>query len=110
MNDDVVQEILNAIKDNMKELKDGQKEIQRDIGEIKITQAEQHITLVDHTKRSTANEEEIKLAKIEFGKRFDQVDEEFKPIWRHINYVKGGFALLGVLLTVVSILAFFHKL
>lgn len=102
MNDSAIQEILNAIKDNMKELKDGQREIQKDIGEIKITQAEQHITLIDHTKRSTANEEEIRLTKQFFLK-------ELEPIKRDNWKAKGAIALLGILLTVVSIIGFFHK-
>lgn len=103
MNDDVVQEILNAIKDNMKELKEGQKEIQKDIGSIKITQAEQHITLIEHTKRSTANEEEIRLTKELFL-------EKIEPLKRDNYKAKGAIALLGVLLTVLTILALLHKI
>lgn len=103
MNDDVVQEILNAIKDNMRELKEGQKEIQKDIGEIKITQAEQHLTLVDHTKRSTTNEEEIKLARAEFKK-------EIEPLKRDAWKFKGAIALIGFAFIIVSILSLLHKI
>lgn len=103
MNDELVHEILNAIKNNLKELKDSQKEIQKDIGEIKITQAEQHITLIDHTKRSTANEEEIRLAKLFFNK-------ELEPLKRDAWQVKGALGLIGLILTVITILSFLKKI
>jgi len=102
MTDDVVQEILNAIRDSIGDLKDSQKEIQKDINSIKITQAEQHITLVEHTKRSTANEEEIRLAKEYF-----QV--QLEPLKTGFNKVKGALALLGIILTIVTILSLLHK-
>lgn len=102
MTDDVVKEILNAIKESMTELKDSQKEIQKDIGDIKITQAEQHVTLLEHTKRSTANEEEIRLAKQYF-------QEQLEPLKKDNYKVKGALALLGLILSIVTILSLLHK-
>lgn len=99
MTDEVVKEILNAIKDSMKELKDSQKEIQKDIGDIKIVQAEQHITLVEHTRRSTANEEALALLK-----------EQVEPLKKDNYKVKGALALLGLILTVVTILSLLHRI
>jgi hypothetical protein len=63
MEDEFVKEILSGIKEAISDIRTTQKEMQADIGEIKITQAEQHITLQEHTKRSTANEEHLKTFK-----------------------------------------------
>src|SRR5260221_5894871 len=93
MDDLVFNELLQGIKDALGELKDSQKEIQKDIGEIKITQAEQHITLVDHTKRRTANEEEIKLVRTDLQRQLEPLK---KDNWKF----KGDLAFLGLIRTI----------
>lgn len=110
MNDDIVQEILSAIKDSMKDLRDDQREIKQDIKDIKevqnrqqVIQAEQHLTLVEHTKRSDTNEKHVFLLE-------EKMENELAPIKKDIWKAKGALGFLGLLLTIVSILAFFHKI
>lgn len=110
MEDEVVKEILSAIKDSMKELKESQKEIQSDVRDIKevqnkqqITQVEQHLTLVEHTKRSDANEKHTSLLE-------QKMEAELAPIKRDIWKAKGAMALLGILLTILTMLALLHKI
>lgn len=109
MDDIVFTELLNGIKEALGELKDSQKEIQLDIKDIKntqvsqqIIQAEQHLTLVDHTKRSTANEEEIKLVR-------DSLQRQILPLQKDNWKMKGALGLLGLILTVITILSLLHK-
>jgi hypothetical protein len=103
MSDELFNELLSGIKEVLGELKESTKEIQKDIGDIKITQAEQHITLVDHTKRSTANEEEIRLAKKHF-------DDRIKPIEQDRWKVKGVIAFIGLGFIILSMLALLHRI
>lgn len=65
--------------------------IMQDIGEIKIVQAEQHIILKEHIKRSN-NLEKIVL-----------------PIQKKINYVEGALKLIGFLAAMAAIIEIIRK-
>jgi len=59
--------------------------IVKDLGEIKITQAEQHLTLSEHTKRSTMLESIV------------------IPIQRKVTLVEGALKFIGILALLVGI-------
>lgn len=108
MEDDIVKEILNGIKDAVNTLRDDQREIKQDVKDIKetqqkqqITQVEQHLTLVEHTKRSDANEKYVSLLE-------EKMNSELAPIKKDIWKAKGALALIGFLLTALSVFALFH--
>lgn len=103
MNDEIFHELLESIKDALKELKGDQKEIKKDIGLIKED-------LGVHILRTNLLQEDLKYEKEKSEEKFEAVDEDSKSIWKNINYAKGGIAFLGLLLTVVTILALFHKI
>lgn len=96
--DEILQELLEAIKDSQKEIKEAQKEIQTDINLIKED-------LRVHIYRTNLLEEDLKSQKQENSDNFKKIEEEFKPIYQHINMVKGGAALIGLLLTIFTILS-----
>lgn len=60
--------------------------IEAKIDLIAIEQAKQHVTLKEHTKRST------------------MLEEEFKPLRRHVAQVQGAMKLLGILALIGAIL------
>lgn len=76
---------------------ENQEASKEDITEIKITLAEQHATLEEHTRRSLANEQAVELLK-----------EHLRPIERHVLMVNAAvkiiLALGGVIGFVASLL------
>lgn len=65
-----------------------------DISEIKITLGAQHVTLVEHTRRSTLAEENLGILRT-----------ELKPIQKHVAMVTGALKLIGLVSVVVGIIA-----
>ena len=60
--------------------------IEGKIDEIMVEQAKQHVTLQEHTKRST------------------MLEEEMKPVRRHVAQMQGAMKLLGILALLAAIL------
>lgn len=59
--------------------------IELKIDEMMVEQAKQHITLQEHTKRST------------------MLEEEMKPIRRHVAQMQGAVKALGILALIAGI-------
>lgn len=53
--------------------------IMKDIGEIRIVQAEQHIILKEHIRRT------------------ELLEEDIKPVKKHVNMVEGVLKFIGLL-------------
>lgn len=60
--------------------------IEEKIDTIIVEQAKQHVTLQEHTKRST------------------MLEDEMKPIRRHIAQMQGAMKLLGILALIGAII------
>lgn len=103
MEDEIFHEILDSIKDALKELRTDQKEIKKDISLIKEDVAV-------HISRTNILQDEVRNSKDKNDEKFKEIIDEFKPIWKHINYAKGGIALIGILSSVVFMLSLFHKI
>ena len=86
-----------------KRIEDQLNQIAGDISEIKIVQAEQHMTLQDHTRRSKASEARIGIVEGLAEKTWYRLDGHFKwlkgVMWT-LAVLAGG---LGVLWTGVQI-------
>lgn len=67
--------------------------IEEKLTSLDITAAEHQITLEEHTRRSTANEENLALLRL-----------EFKPVEKHVALVGACFKLLGFLATIIGII------
>lgn len=93
-----MKEILESIKEDLKEVKDSQKETQKDISHLK-----EDVKI--HIYRTDLLEESVKLQRSENQENFRRVDEEIKPIQRHVSMVKGAAALVAFVLTVLTILS-----
>lgn len=55
------------------------------LGSIDVTLGQQHISLKEHIRRTSI------------------LEDEFKPIKKHVNMVEGGFKLLGILASVAAV-------
>lgn len=75
---------------------ENQEEMKTDVNDIKVTLAEQHATLEDHTRRSLANEEAVELLR-----------QQIKPIENHVLMV--NFAV-KILLTIGGAVGFVASL
>ncbi len=80
---------------------ENQEEMKSDLTDIKVTLAEQHITLEDHTRRSLANEEAVELLR-----------QHIKPIEQHVlmvnAVVKIALGIGGAIGFVASVLKIFE--
>lgn len=83
---------------------ENQEEMKKDVNDIKVTLAEQHITLEDHTRRSLANEAAVELLR-----------KQIQPIENHVLMVNftvkillaiGG--IVGFVASLLKVLEFFH--
>lgn len=84
---------------------ENQEEMKNDVTDIKITLAEQHATLEDHTRRSLSNEEAVALLR-----------EQIKPIENHVFMVNAVVKILlglggaiGFIASILKIVEFFLK-
>jgi hypothetical protein len=66
--------------------------IVKDVCDIKVTQAEQHLVLKDHTRRSLANEKAVEVLK-----------DELKPVFSHVIMLQGVAKFIGLLGVVAGI-------
>lgn len=80
------------ISEMMLKIWENQEEVKSDVNDIKVTLAEQHLTLQEHTRRSLANEEAVELLR-----------EHIKPIERHVLMVN---AIVKIALTVGGAVGF----
>lgn len=103
MDDIVFHELLEGIKEVLGDLKTDQKEIKQDISLIKED-------LKVHIYRTDLLEDKQKLEEEKNEEKFKDVAKESKSVWKHINYAKGAIGLLGLLLTIFTILSLFHKI
>jgi archaellum component FlaC len=53
--------------------------ILNDVGEIKVVQAAQHVTLQEHIRRT------------------ELLEEDIKPIKKHVNMVEGALKFIGLM-------------
>jgi hypothetical protein len=58
------------------------------LASIDITLGAQHISLKEHIRRTTL------------------IEQELRPIKKHVDMIKGGAALLGIILTISAIVAY----
>lgn len=80
-----------------------------DITEIKVVQAEQKTVLVDHTRRSAANEESLlELRDLVLTVR-EGFANQLRPIQKHVDRVQflfaivvGAGAIVGAVVTIVE--------
>lgn len=93
------------ISEMMLKIWENQEEVKADINDVKITLAEQHITLQEHTRRSLANEEAVDLLR-----------EHIKPIEKHVFMVNAAVKIIlalggavGFVASVLKIIEFFIK-
>lgn len=98
MDEELMKELLEAIKEDIKETKETLKDMQVDVSHIKED-------LKVHIYRTDLLEQDLKYQREETDTGFEQVHNEIKPIQTHVNMVKGAAALIGIALTVLSILA-----
>ena len=71
--------------------------IQEDITEMKVTQGKQHITLEEHTRRSTANEARIKHVENVSTKTDSRLDTHFKALKWALWACTGLFGILQLI-------------
>lgn len=83
---------------------ENQEVMKNDVNDIKVTLAEQHITLEDHTRRSLANEAAVELLR-----------KQIKPIENHVLMVNFAVKILlaiggvvGFVASLLKVLEFFH--
>lgn len=88
-NDDLLHEILSGIRDVVKDIQSSQKETRQDIAEIKLD-------VSHHILRTDLLQEEQKEQKV-------KVEQLQKDAWK----LKGAFALVGLLLTILSVFALY---
>jgi predicted nuclease with TOPRIM domain len=69
-----------------------------------VTLGKQSIILEDHTRRSLANEEAVKLAKNVADIALETLRNELKPIQRERYMVKGAMKIVGVLIGAGSVI------
>lgn len=69
-------------------------QIDQRLNNVDITLAKQSLILEEHQKRSFSNEENLKLLRA-----------DFKPVERHVIIANGIFKAIGVVGTMVSLLA-----
>ena len=79
---------LDQVKDDITAIREYLFELKEDITEIKIENAEQHVTLKEHTRRSLASE-----------KRLEEVEDiaigTQSTLNSHLAFIKGAIWVLG---------------
>lgn len=83
--DEIINKIFDRQEEMMKDISEIKIEMVKDISEIKVD-------LKEHMRRSVANEQAIEILK-----------EEFKPVRTHVDYVKGGLKLIGIVSLIFGI-------
>ena len=63
------------------------------INQLAIIAAQQHVSLEEHSKRSTTAEENIAL-----------IRADIKPIQKHVQMISGGLKLIGFTATILAAL------
>lgn len=71
---------------------------------VDVTLAKQSVVLEDHTRRSLANEEAVKVNKETSDKALEVLKNELKPIQRERYMVKGALKFGGLILASGGIL------
>ena len=84
---------------------ENQEDMKNDLNDVKITLAEQHVTLEEHTRRSLANEEAVELLR-----------QHLKPIEQHVLVVNTAAKIIlsiggvvGFVASILKIIEFFGK-
>lgn len=78
--------VLEMILDELKDMR-------KDMNNMSNTQAQQHITLQDHTRRSEALE-----------KLYELVRSELEPVKKHVAMVDGALKFIGLIGVIVGII------
>lgn len=86
-----------------------------DITDIKVVQAEQHITLEHHVKRCDILEAGQDILRDETAKAFSEIRKELAPLHSMKDKIVGASKLVALLLTLSGIILgglklFLHKL
>jgi len=87
----ISEEVITRIFDQLDEIK-------KDIAQINVILAKQSVVLEDHTRRSLANENEIKLVE-------KQLVDEVSPIKTEMAKLTGMIKLVAGVITVVAVVA-----
>lgn len=80
----------------MKDISEKLDKIQEDIGEIKQTLAVNTKELEIHVEGVQLARKQNDMLKQDMQNRFDNLDEEIKPIKAHVFFVKGAMWALGI--------------
>lgn len=79
--------------------------VREDVQEIKVVQGRQEVTLLEHTRRSTANEEALHETRQEHSAFREYVKREHDGFRAFTNKWAGAWTVLGVIGLLVAILA-----
>ena len=83
----------------MMKIWENQEESKKEISDINITLAKQHVTLEEHTRRSLANEEAVDLLR-----------QQIKPIEEHVLMVNTAAKIILVVTGAVGFIASLLKI
>lgn len=95
----------NWIKDKLEKIDSKLDRLDSRLDSVDVTLAKQSVILEDHTRRSLANEEAVKIAKDVADKAIETLKNEIKPIQRERYMVKGAVKLGGALIAAIGLLA-----
>lgn len=87
---------MMKISEMLLKIWENQEDSKRDITDIKVILAEQHVTLEEHTRRSLANEEAVELLR-----------QTIKPIETHVLMVN---TIVKVILSIGGVIGFIASL
>jgi len=97
-------EILEAIKDSLKEVKESTKEMQKDISGIKDSQHEMREDIGIHIYRTNLLEEDLKRQKEDNKEEFKLIKEELEPLKKDNWKLKGAIGLVLGLAALLELL------
>lgn len=97
------EELYNRLLEKQEQMAD-------DIGEIKVILARQEESLRHHIHRTELAEEAIAINKRHLDIAIAKLNEELKPIHKHVIMINTGFKLIGSLSVLLSIAAGIIKL
>lgn len=79
--------------------------------EEKLEKISEKITSIEVTmERNTGSLEKHMLRTELSERRLEHMEEALKPIVKHVNHVEGAFKLLGMLATVIGVIAGIAKI
>lgn len=91
--------------DPLNELLSEVREIRRDTAAVKVTLAEQHLTLLDHTRRSILNEAAVELQRTELNTLKQYTATEIQAFKEWTAKWAGAWTALGVVATLAAVAA-----